>query len=272
MAWNTLLKNYYRVATDDHPIVREVKRLSEQAGIKTPPNVHLQIADVSNKPGTNTMFRYMIGVLPRGKDMVFGTSAYNLFGGNYTSEEMSAVIAHELGHIKHHDVAQLGTKRLANASPFLGMAIAMTALSIYENYKKRKTRKEHDTEEEKLPGEEGYSYEQEAEERDKPLGRAMIAAKYLAAAALGLIAGTFVAKLLNNHMEYSADKYSAQLMGSGKPLARALEKFYNHATQRHQSMENSGVMTKKASRVFYKFFNWLSHPDITKRIDRLHSM
>lgn len=132
--WDNILNHNYIKAPAHHPIAREVARLSEKAGIETPPNVYLLRTDLADSPATR-MFEYLVAVLPKGKDMVVGSKAMDMLGTN--SEEMSAVLAHELGHIKHYDMASFGTKKLSLASPLLGMAIAITSLAYYEHYKKR---------------------------------------------------------------------------------------------------------------------------------------
>ena len=199
--------------------------------------------------------------------IVLGDSARKIFGhaemGAEVSEQLKAVLAHELGHLKKGD-CRLYKVIPMRLSPFIGLAAAMGGLALYDHLT-AKPPLAHSEEEQKKQMSATLDSEIAKARADAPwFGGGWNVAKYVAAGALGLIGGTVALKLLQNHIEFRADKFSAELMGSGKPLAEALQSFKTYA----DNITGNGAKTSMIG----KFIEWIIHPDITERISRLNSM
>jgi hypothetical protein len=206
-----------------------------------------------------------------GPILIIGDEMRSMLGiGNPAApvnEELSSVIWHELKHLKRSEQT---LAKIAEHSPFIGVAAAIGALGLFEMYHTKKDR----TESEKLPGEPAYSYAEEAKDRNNFEKQLITAAKYLAAGAIGLTAGTFAQKTLRHSLEFRADKFSAEMMGSGKPLARVLDKLHNalidEAVATEKRLKQAGVAREEIARI-HTIVEAQSptHPTTSDRIGRL---
>lgn len=195
------------------------------------------------------------------------------------SEELKAVLSHEIGHVKYKDTIR--GMPIANISPIAGMAVAIGALAIYEWYQKKK-KKEADAKQKGEKHEPGSTeavlsnLEPDAGQ-SKWLSGLWRCAKYLAVSAIGFGVGLFAMKTIYGRMEFRADNFSAEQMESGKPLARALDILQKHigsvldasATR----MRGEGVSEGSINRQ-RKIFDWsqaIMHPDMATRIDKMNS-
>jgi Zn-dependent protease with chaperone function len=295
------LKHIYREVTEAEApeLFKSVRKLSEKAGVEMPSIHFLQKGILDGHP-MKTMHDYLIGIMPnsKGNALVVGDKVLEVFGHQDLkaplTEEFESIIAHEMGHLKYNDAGPRGLKAIASHSPLLGVAAAIGATALVSHYlKKQKAQSEgaptasaaapaSSATPEKdtivsatLPGEKGYSHEQEAEDRKHPLGWAMTAAKYMAASAVGLVSGTYVSKMLHHRMEYRADKFSAEMMGSGKPLASALEKFRKAGIKESEGMmdglRKNGMSEAQIAKMqkIGKYIEEFLHPPILERIERL---
>lgn len=92
-----IAENNVTLLAGDHPLTRETHRLCARLGMSARPLV-----------GTMPAFNaYAIGSSPENSMVVIGTPLLE----QLTSEEVSAVIAHELGHIANNDMRRMGLAR-----------------------------------------------------------------------------------------------------------------------------------------------------------------
>ncbi|MDX2094985.1 MAG: M48 family metalloprotease [Alphaproteobacteria bacterium] len=214
-----------------------------------------------------TMFDYFAGAMHLDKPrVVLGDSARKIFGhaslSAPVSEELKAVLAHELSHLKHGDV-RLHKILPLRLSPFIGLAAGMGGLALYNHIKKKEVDGNIADSDKKEFRQATLEQEIQKTEQENPwLSASIKIMKYVAAGTLGLIAGSFVSKALHNRMEFRADRFSAELMGSGQPLANALESFKVAAER----------LTPKKPNALAKYITWIMHPDIDKRISTLRSL
>lgn len=144
-------------------------------------------------------------------------------------DEVVAVLAHELGHCKHHHI----TKRLCVMIPLI--FAVLYAVSIFINRAELYT---------------GFGFDPE---------KGFSALKFIGIFLLGLSFGGFdnLVSLISNASsrrdEFQADEYSMKMCGSGKPLSTALIKL---------NRENLSEFTPPK---IYSVFNY-NHPPLLERI------
>lgn len=199
-------------------IMEELKLLAQKARIPMP-NIHV----VDALPGFGNLGKINAGAILK-NDVVLTKGILELFGcadlKGPLDPRLKAVIAHEFSHCK--------AGYLQPASRFvpllLGPVIAVAAYHLYHSA--------HETDDKAHQHEalnKGESSLLEAIQKENGHApeswqqRIVKTAKHVAAAALGLGAGILVTRGLMNHYEWQADALSKTLMGSGKPLAEALQ-------------------------------------------------
>ncbi len=165
-----------------------------------------------------------------------------------TREELMAVLAHELGHVRNRDIL-VGTiaATLAGAISMLANMFMWTSMMG------------------------GRSNERE----DSPFG----AIGAVVAMLFAPIAAALIQMAISRSREYGADEASAQLMGSGRPLANALRKLHNGnaylAMQGHEARVEPAtahmfIVNPLSGRGFANLFS--THPPVEERIARLEAM
>jgi Zn-dependent protease with chaperone function len=179
------------------------------------------------------------------------------------NDELKAVIAHEMGHIKRGDIKGY-IAGITLFPPLACMAGAVTGLYLIRRHQEQNKDKplspQKAEETLKLP----------PEIKSPTLEAAKKVALYTVAVAAGLATGVFMTKELRCHMEYSCDAFSKQIMGSGKPLATFLEKFGIYAEKLNkQAFEKLPENRRKPLKMLGGFIEWLMHPPIAKRVERL---
>lgn len=155
---------------------------------------------------------------------------YDTLIAQLTTDEIEAVLAHELGHYKHHHIV----KKLCITIPMIFAALFfanlfISRISLYQGF--------------------GFG-----------MGSTVpVQMKFIGIFLLTLVFGGFSELLspLINHMsrhdEFQADAYSAKLCGSGKPLSSALVKL------------NKENLSELVPPKIYSVFNY-SHPPLLERI------
>ena len=154
---------------------------------------------------------------------------YDTLVNQLTTEEVVAVLAHELGHCKHHHI----TKRMVITVPLIFAALFAVGVLIKNDSLYA-----------------GFGFDPE---------KGFAALKFVGMFLLGLSFGGFdtIASLISNASsrrdEFQADRYSRDMCGSGTPLSTALIKL---------NKENlSEIVPPK----IYSVFNY-SHPPLLERI------
>lgn len=164
-------------------------------------------------------------------------------------DQLRAILAHELGHIRNKDVV------VAVLIVTIISAFAHTASFIFDIL----TRQAFDGDDRK---------KDDDEKKEKSSGWVLL----LVAGIFGIVGkfvGPFLALAVNRSREYSADALAAQTMGTGEPLAQALETL--------SRLPNTVGLKKAAKHFFFVPALWMAsreidlfstHPAVTKRIAR----
>lgn len=161
-----------------------------------------------------------------------------------SKEELKAVLAHELGHVKNRDIL------IASVAAVLASAISFIAnMSLWGGF--------------------GRSND---EEDNNPLAGIL----GLVVALLIPIGASLIQLAISRQREFAADETGAKLMGSGKPLAKALLAI-------HDSTRRSPMQTNPAFSSLYidnplggaggRMINLFStHPPVSERVKRLEKI
>ncbi|MDG1286409.1 MAG: M48 family metalloprotease [Rickettsiales bacterium] len=183
------------------------------------------------------------------------------------SDELTAALYHELAHIKYKD----GNKSLiAYFAPFAGAAIGILAMSMVEKNQEKVQKKELEEQlSEASPEEAKQLLEQKREDKNSFISGVKRAAKYVAAATLGLGTGFTIGAVINNRMEYKADKFAADMMGSPKPMISTLK---THQAGVAAEMRNRSKMGKSTFDRLQSVMERLFHAPMNNRIERLEAM
>lgn len=166
-----------------------------------------------------------------------------------TKEELEGVMAHELMHVRNRDIL-IGSVAAAIATAISAIAqMAMFATM--------------------------FSGSSDDEDRPNPL--AILLVSMLAPLAAGLIQ-----MAISRSREYEADRSAAELLGTGEPLARALERIEVLATQRPMMVppaQAQAYIHNPLAEMHHKRGTGLdvgrlfsTHPNTADRIARLRAM
>ena len=211
-----------------------------------------------------------------GKNMLRIMDSENLHAP--ISDELKAVLAHELGHIKFNDAATYGSK-LLHQSPYIGALAGLTGAFLYTQLEARKKeyRKkdmpEHEIHERiHVEWQQSDQHQTQAGEFANPI---MLVGKCLAGSALGMAMGFTAFAMAHRRMEFRADRTSAEIMGSGEPMIRGLKKLNEETLRVFSSMPKEEVsdvqksLLKKPIVEIIKEF--LTHPTDEARFERLEN-
>lgn len=217
------------------------------------------------------MLNYLAGCMRHGEEnvLVLGKGMRSLFGHteltSEISKELEAVIGHELGHVRYGDMKTLGRANLSFMSPLAGMMAAIGGIALA-----RHLLQSHPDDPEKQK--EVISQQQSAAKQTNGSVHAILTAGlYIAGAALGLWAGVQGGKVLRHGMEYRADRFSAELLGTGEPMARVLNTFRTLGTQQTEElMESLGHNRSKAEEAGNFLTRWF-HPPLKERIRKMET-
>ena len=216
--WVAPLFNKF-VPLEDGELKEKIEVLFEKTGFKTSGIFTMDASKRSNHSNA-----YFTG-LGKNKRIVL----YDTLVNQLTTEEVVAVLAHELGHCKHHHI----TKRMVITVPLIFAALFAVGVLIKNDSLYA-----------------GFGFDTE---------KGFAALKFVGMFLLGLSFGGFgtIASLISNASsrrdEFQADRYSRDMCGSGTPLSTALIKL---------NKENlSEIVPPK----IYSAFNY-SHPPLLERI------
>jgi heat shock protein HtpX len=163
-----------------------------------------------------------------------------------TPEELKGVLAHEMAHVKHHDIL------IGSVAAAVAMAITFLARMLM------------------------WGAMFAGDDDDNPLGFLGLIAMVI----LAPLAAALIQMAISRSREYEADAGGARLLGTGEPLARALEKIEVYARRIpmervHPAQENAFIINpfqgpQKRTSAFANLFR--THPPTEDRVARLRAM
>ena len=259
-----------------------VERLAAKAGIAKPPIFITDPALLVKSPLTVPM-SYNAFATTQGKPtMILGHHLLEHFtndrSGATVTAELEAILGHEMGHLKY-DTHSFGPARLYRRMPMAGAAAGVFGLMLYKYYYDNPDQQQNLID--SLTQDPMLS-SHPSREVNPYLHEAMVAGQYLAAAGLGLTAGLGGARAMKHFVEYRADRFSAEALQDGHPLANALKLMQNVSQSIRDdigatlkaSLDKTGMSIEefKAQSWFRQTLDRLTYPETAKRIGKLESM
>ncbi|MBN8543192.1 MAG: M48 family metalloprotease [Alphaproteobacteria bacterium] len=187
------------------------------------------------------------------------------------SDEIKAVIAHEIGHFKSQDT-KLHRILPMRMSPQIGILAGFAGVVLYDLIDRHmKEKSKENLTPEQMKSEQAAEMDRltKPEEDDSPVMESIgTVAKYVAGGLLGGAIGVGAFALMHRRVEFRADRISAELMGDGKPLARALKMYASGMQQRVTPEVREAA---QAQDWFTKLLSQFTHPKLHKRIEKLES-
>ena len=250
-----------------------VEELCAKAGIPMQP-----ILDVTKHCNTMLQYSPAAAIASRTKDSsaivvnsrMLRAIEPSLDFANYHSvqREVSGWLAHEIGHLKRRDMKlPFGKYVLAEAAPWVGACGAIAALGLID-YSHRTRKAMPDREDVKQ-----YTTTHFLDDMFSPsidwMGKIV---QYMLVGLGGFAAGKVGAVGLHHHMEFGADRFSKELLGSGEPMARALEKIERYGEGlAHELHSQKGLNEQQitAAQKIDTFFRLILHPSSERRIAEL---
>lgn len=267
LEYNSPLSVFHELHPERHREMHDsMQKLAEKAGLPKPKLVTINTAMLGDDLNSLILKSAPAGTFMKGDThhIFFNADMTHMFGmaslDAPVTEELKAVIAHELGHIKRGDTVGFGTAKIASITPWacLIAGLGVTAYLRHRNEKKKEA--------------ELVDRSPENAELRTLHSPTLEAAKCVGQYLLGAIAGTGVgiglATFLRHRMEYSCDAFSKNIMGSGEPLARALENFEKCNTELLEELAKKRKLSPQTVENIKKFcgiIERLFHPSIEKR-------
>jgi Zn-dependent protease with chaperone function len=264
------------VSAEEAPYLHQaIEELCSKAGIEKPALRFITNADRLG-PLHQFTFEHMAAAMHIDTPAIILGDKMRAMLGHHTpdavvSEEFKAVLAHEIGHLKHGDV-QMHKILPLRFSPILGMVAGAAGMWYYQHLQHKKDLAQKAG----VPEAQAHAtIAQEWEKSDQSsvpvpptFSHHISAAKTIAGGLLGFAVGTAVFALGHRHIEFRADRISAELMGDGKPLARALERITEGFRQTHANLPPEVAEAANKRNPVIKFFMSLMHPKTEERIAR----
>ena len=193
---------------------------------------------IVNTPHSNA---FATGRDPKHAAVAVTTGILNLL----TKEELRGVIAHEISHIKNRDIL-VATVAATIASVISYVAMMARFAAIFGG----------------------------GRDRDNKMGGL---AELLVLSILTPLIATLIQLAISRSREYLADESGAKLIGTGKPLAAALQKL--HTDVKHHPLAPSAATETTAHMMISNPFNakglvslFSTHPPYEKRCERLQKL
>lgn len=257
-------------------------RLAAKAGVPKPPIFITDPALLVKNPLTVPMSYNAFATMQGKPAMILGHHLLEHFtndrSGRTVTAELEAVMGHEMGHLKY-DGHQFGPARLYRRMPMAGATAGIVGLMLYKYYYENPDQQKDLVD--RLTNDPMLS-SHPSREVNPYLHEALVAGQYLAAAGLGLAAGVGGARAMKHFVEYRADRFSAEVLKDGHPLASALTMMQQVSdgirkemgALLKQSLDKTGMSVEdyKAQSWFRQTLDRLTYPDTAKRIRTLESM
>jgi Zn-dependent protease with chaperone function len=269
---------YHEITPSQAPgLHRALEDLCRRAGIDKP---ILRRIDVSRESNPLHRLNYEHAALTlehQGKAQIgLGDKFRKFFNHHHLSapvcEELKAVIAHEIGHIKSRDINPLKMK-LTHLTPYMGIVAGMAGTWYAQHLaiEAEKERAAGVSEEQVKKNMEDKWRDSGVYADDTPAAakRQIEVSRIIAGGILGFAVGTGIYALTNRHIEFRADRIGAELMGSGEPLARALKVVQVKA--RGIKITPDVLLAAVKRNPITQILEGLTHPSDAERIERLNS-
>ncbi|MFZ4125741.1 MAG: M48 family metallopeptidase [Rickettsiales bacterium] len=260
-------------------IYRAIEELSQKAGIDKFPVYIVDAANTANPYHRFSWNHNAAAINSRtGYHYVLGEGLIRSMGdtvdAQHISQELKAVLAHEMGHIKFKDLNP-NKYRLIYSSPLLGVMAGFSAMFLYDMLKDqgKKYEAEGKTPEEVRAAQlkELESHTQKSDDDPVFIDAIKTFARYTIAGFLGGAAGLGVFRHLSHGKEYRCDRFSAELLGDGKPMANALQMLRKGFQKDPAWTADTQAAFKKAGEErdpYIKLLSKFTHPEQSERVKR----
>lgn len=256
---------------------RAIEELCAKAGIPKP---LISLTDTSQMRNAHTKFTW--GHIAAATEyqnqprIILGSEFFSLMkqpmDAEHMSDEVRAILAHEIGHLKMRDT-ELATIGMRKLSPHLGVLAGLAGVFIYDKVREhgKKMEEQGKSPEEIRAAQHEQIGDMTAHHSDQPDIMEPIGtiAKYVAGGLLGGAVGVLAYRHMHHFVEFRADRISAELMGDGKPLARGLKQYVEEAHNRVKADPNIAVDAGKQD-MLKKLLSKMTHPPTGERLRRLN--
>lgn len=264
-------------ALEAKPIAREsakglyeaLDEIAKKLNIDTP-MVHLTAEKEHINPILRSLAKQPNAAALSNKDILISNPILRLFEATDLnkplSEELKAVLAHEMHHCAHH-------KKIvaARAVPLVALpAAAMTGVYLYDKAH-AKAKKEGNISPENITKHlEGAAQdahmELPAEAAKSPfISRLLTSGKYIAAAAAGLGVGGLTSRIASRQFEYAADSFASKAVSDKEAMVGALRKILESMGRKVSEHPKGESFTEVVKELCS------SHPSFAKRAANIRS-
>ncbi|WP_231184053.1 M48 family metalloprotease [Haladaptatus sp. DYF46] len=230
-----------RVGTDEAAGLHAIaSRLARQADIEAP-DIAVSHTDVPNA--------FTVGRSPSNSTIVVTTGLLDVLD----RDEVEAVLAHELAHIKHRDVAVMS---VASLLPTISLFIASFSLHLvraFVDVAKQSLRAGVVT-----------------------LFLVLLSLPFFVVSGLFWLASALLSHIIGRYREYAADRGAVRITGNAAELARALKtleaEIEGTPTEDLRELDGAAALSVVPLSTQLGLRTPISHPPTEKRIERLRAM
>jgi len=258
-----------------------VARLAEKAGI-VKPTIHIIDARINHVDPMAIPMRFnAAATTDKQTKLLIGDMFLEHLTGNaqgkVVTPELTALIGHEFGHLKH-DIGDFSLRKYSNKMPLVGLLTGMGGLALYRHMQhKPKEQQEKEFQE----GSETIKRASGVLSRAGHL--ALVTGQYLAAGALGLTVGVMAFRDINHFCEFRADRHAVKMLdGNVDAVMNMLYKLQSPPEHVLKTLGNDTLMALKGTdkedmsldtiNKINRYKGWLSHPSTEVRVARLEEM